>query len=69
MQRGSKGLWPSQAYEILSPKAPPGFWGFAECHWGGEERDTYLHPEDLSPTLVELKLQLGDLRPAQRTPN
>lgn len=51
VQRGSKGLVAFlPVNEILSPKAPPGFWGSAECHWGGEERDTYLHPEDLSPT-------------------
>ena len=52
VQRGSEGLvaFPPEN-EVLSPTVPPGFWGSAECHWGGEERDTYLHPEDLSPTL------------------
>ena len=52
VQRGSEGLvaFPP-VNEVLSPKVPPGFWDSTECHWGGEERDTYLHPEDLSPTL------------------
>ena len=38
-------------HDVCVCVVPPGFWDSAECHWGGEERDTYLHPEDLSPTL------------------
>lgn len=51
VKRGSEGLvaFPP-VNKVLSRKAPAGFGGSAECHWGGEETDTYLHPEDLSPT-------------------